>query len=206
VYLFDAAQAYRFDKQCGKAVTAYRAFLAAAAHPPNEANVRKYLAQVEACAATEKPAEPPPPAVEPPPLTTPSVVEPPREEPRVERAPERPPTPRRSHKLELALAGGAIVALAVAIGFTYDVAALEISREQLCPRPCTWDAQKQALSADLQSRGDRATAIAVTSYVVAGLAAGAGVAVYVVRRHRAEARVSAAPLPGGALVVASGRF
>jgi hypothetical protein len=68
---------------------------------------------------------------------------------------------------------------------------------------CQWDATQQARAHDLERRGDRATALAITGYSVGGAALVTGVVLYMLGdRYPKDTVATVMPVPGGGLLVA----
>jgi len=194
VYLYNTAQAYRRGSACARAADYYRRFLAVVVNPPNLDKVHHYLSELDACAKAETVEEPATThdVVPSQPATTPSTLAP---QPTVERA--------RPMGIPLAVAGAGVVALAVGGWLTHDVNTLEGYSQALCApgMTCQWDASKQARAENLQSRGNRDSAISITGYAVGGAAIATAVFLYV---FGAREPVSITPLASGAAI--SGGF
>lgn len=198
VYLFNAAQAFRFAGDCAHAATHYRRFLSAVASAPNLDRVRATLDEMEACAKRLAPTTPPtttPPPVSPPGTPPPAVAAPPAQ-------PSGDPGATRRH-LGLALGAGGVAALAVGVWFHHDVGYFE---QRVAG--CTPERQCSAEQVDRwNDRGRRASTVAIASYSVAGAALIGGTALYLLgRADTGERSVAIAPLRGGAIIAAGGAF
>jgi tetratricopeptide (TPR) repeat protein len=191
VYLFNVAQAFRLAKSCTQARDFYRKFLAAAPSAPNREKVKRYLAEVEACATSEVEETPP---VEPPP--------PPRETPPP--PPEPVDTGKTRRRLGIASIALGVIATGTGAVFVRRVGNLERDREALCPAPCTWSADLAAREAALQRDGDRASGLAIGAFAVGGVALAGGIVLYLTGRN-AE-RVTVVPTRGGGIATARFEF
>jgi tetratricopeptide (TPR) repeat protein len=194
VYLFNIAQALRHAKQCNESRDYYKKFLAAASQIPNRDKVEKWLAEVEACATPDKPAEPKP--------------DPPKPVPDIAKQPDSPRTvqPRaavdrgrgRRRAGLVAIATG-VVGAGAGVYFTTRVSAAERDREALCPMSCTWDAALDERAKVLDDRGNRTSTLAIASFAVGGAALVGGVVLYVTGRSARSERIAIVPVPGGAV-------
>lgn len=190
-YLFNVGQAFRFAHECTQAARYYREFLGAVTRAPNLDKVRGYLAEMDACARTERPTPtlmPPVASAPPPPAPPPAVVATPA-------AADDPGARRRL--IGLGLGGAGLAAVGVGIWFHHDVGYFE-DRSHRCTReaPCT-----AAQVAHWDDRGHLASVVAITAYAAGGAALVGGTALYVLGRRRgAESPVAIAPTPGGALI------
>lgn len=201
VYLFNAAQAFRFASDCVLAATYYRRFLSMVASAPNLDRVRANLDEMEACAKRLAPPQPSPPQPSPPqpspsPSTAPPVTAtapaPPRDDPGATR-----------RHIGLALGAGGLAAAAVGVWFHHDVGYFERRVADCTPaRPCS------AEQVDgWNDRGRRASTVAIASYSVAGAALVGGAALYLLgRADTGERSVAIAPTRGGAMIAAGGAF
>ena len=188
-YLFNLAQAYRLSKQCAAASTSYKQFLADVPDAPNAAAVRGYITETDACAREQAAAKPPEP--------TPSAPVAPAPAPVVTAS-------SRSNALAYGALGVAALGLVGGVIFQRQVGSLEDDRAALCPDTgeCTWTQDKSDAEADLDRRGKRASAFAVTSYALGGAALVGGV-VLMLRGRSAERdpqAVRVVPTSNGALV------
>lgn len=207
VYLYNSAQAYRRGGACARAADYYRRFLAVVPNPPNLDKVLHYLGDLDACVRAEasSTAETPPAApVAPPPAPVAPVAP-----QKVEVAPPPDPRARKLRMLGVATAIGGIAVVGVAAWFTHDVSTLEGYSNALCPQTmlCQWDASKQQRAENLSSRGDRATALAITGYGLGGAALVTGVTLYILgSRGPHDTAPMVAPVPQGGVAGISGRF
>lgn len=182
-YLFDAAQAYRFAKDCANAAKYYREFIdiAQRAKAQNLDKVKGYLADMEACA---KPAQPAPA-----PQTPPAVAEPQRPETPVDGDPGH-----GKRQLGLALGGVGIAGLATGAIFTAIVKSDEITCSTT--NPCSYTQLRKA-NAD----GSRHEHYEIAAYAIGTGALAAGIVLYMLgRQHGDEAAVTVAPTRNGAAV------
>ena len=168
-YLFNIAQALRALHRCSEAATYYHRFLDQVASAPNLDKVRGYLDEVEACARKDVPT---PPA----PVDTRSSLRP----------------------VAVAIGVGGIVALGVGAGFAWHVSSLESTREGLCPAMCHWTQELTARANDLQSKGDRASTIAIIGTSVGVAAVATGIVLYVLGAPTDHVEI--APHAGGGVV------
>ena len=206
VYLFNAAQAFRFAEDCVQAAAHYRRFLAAVASAPNLDRVRANLEEMEAC--VKRLAQPQPQPPQQPPLAAPPApaIAPP---PRTEAPPARTavtvlgPQEAVKRRIGIALGVAGLAAIGVGVWFQHDVGYFENRVASCIPaRPCT------AHEVDgWNDRGHRASFAAITSYTVAGVAIVGGVTLYWLGiRTPAPEWIDIAPAPGGALIGARGAF
>ena len=182
-YLFNIAQAYRLAKDCTHALAYYKQFISGVPKAPNADAVNKYIVDLEATCPPLEPAQPPPP------------VEPDRE---AQASPM--PKQQRSHmQRNLAIGAFGLGAVAITVGavFTFKVRGFESDREALCPAPCDWTPDDTAREAELKFDGDRASTLAITGYVVGGLAIASGIALLVTAPRHAD-MLTIAPTQGGA--------
>lgn len=195
VYLFNAAQAFRFANDCGQAATYYRRFLAAVTSAPNLDRVRANLDEMEACAKRLPPPPRPPPSAPPPSAPPPVTAAPPA-------PPRDDPGATRRH-IGLALGAGGLAAVAVGAWFHHDVGYFEQRVADCTPaRPCSAEQVDR-----WNDRGHRASTVAIASYSVAGAALVGGAALYLLgRADSGERSVAIAPTRGGAIIAAGGAF
>jgi len=184
-YLFNIAQSYRLAHDCHLAAQFYRTFLAAMPSPPNLADVKRSLAEVEECDDDERAAR---------------STDDEKRAPAVHARSERDDGSGRRH-LAVAAAVTGVVALGVAGYFTYDAGQLANDRERLCSSGCIWT-DVRARASDLDTRGARAEVIAIAGYAVAAAAIAGSVALFVT--GRSEHTIAAAPVQGGAVLVLGG--
>jgi tetratricopeptide (TPR) repeat protein len=188
VYLFNAAQAYRFDNDCKHAMDYYRQFLDKVPSAPNRDKVRGWLAEATKCVEDHALPEPPP------------------VESRPQPAPAAP-----DHTLAYATGAGGLVLIAAGAFFThvvYKIAGEHDARLLLeCSpgMPCgPMDAQN--LDHHFQDRADAAVTKEIVSYTLGAVALAASTFLYVrAGRHHDEV-LSIAPTGGGAMVVGGLRF
>lgn len=198
VYLFNAAQAFRFAKECRASADSYQHFLDAAPNAPNRDKVQQYIAEMDACARTQTLAEPVP--VEPTPAAEPP--KPPPEPPRREVTAEvhAPPPPHHRHRaLSYVLGATGVVALGAGAYFTVDV--LDVKDQQSkCANTCDG-----GRIASLDDRGSRDNIGELVSYSLAAAALGASAWLYF-RHDDVEAPIAVSLTKGGATVTAGLHF
>lgn len=176
-YLFDAAQAYRFAKDCANAAKYYQQFIDVAqrAQAQNLDKVKGYLADMEACA---KPAAPPAAA---------PVAEPQRPETPVETDPGH-----GKRQLGFVLGGVGIAGLATGAIFTAIVKSDEITCTTA--NPCSYTQLRKA-----DNDGSRHEHYEIAAYAVGTGALAAGIVLYMLgRQHGEESTVTIAPTRNGA--------
>ena len=61
VYLFNAAQAFRFGDECGKSAAYYKKFLDEVPNPPNADKITVWYQDMQACASTRRGTDTSPP-------------------------------------------------------------------------------------------------------------------------------------------------
>ena len=189
-FLFDAAQAARFAKDCAGAVKAYRQFLDVVKQAQNLEVVRKDLDEMEQCvrgrglAEPAKPSEhvvaPAAPVASPPPVAPPHVGA---------------SRDDGAGKRKLAIALGAVGIAGIATGVGFGLAAEYWSKSCSPKQTC-----EDAYVMKSMDRGPRDNAIAITGYAVGGAALVGGIALYVLARPSASERVTIVPTPNGATV------
>jgi hypothetical protein len=184
--LFNLGQAYRLAGDCLHASQAYREFLHLQPDSPYRATVEQNLSAADACA---KPVAPPPVEVHAPtpaPITT-------------QRHDDDGDDGRSRRIAGLAIAGGGAL---VAIAGSYF--AIDASRAQREVADFYANGGDWSQIADVDARGHRDHALAITGFAIGGAALVAGATVYWLgRRERAVAIV---PARGGGEVVLSWRF
>jgi hypothetical protein len=214
-YLFDAAQAYRFAKECASSARFYRQFLDVAkqAQVQNLDKVKRYLAEMDQCAKARTPS-PEPPKVEPPKVEPPKLEVQPHPPP-LEPLPAAPPADpgRTKRRVGLAIAGAGVAALAFGVFNQYEVSNVEGQRHSYftmycnTAAPCSTDIYN-AIQPNLQhldSRGDKYSTHATFGYAIGGAALIGGVALYMLGRggNDAEHPVAIVPTRSGAMVTFS---
>lgn len=197
VYLFNVAQAYRLGRQCPKAVSYYKRFLAAVPNPPNLTKVNQYLEQSQACANAMAPVEPvttttPPPE---PLVTAPLVTEQP--------ASDDPGRSRRWVGIGAMVLGGA----ALGFGAFYTTEASRLTGERQEARTkCLSNPCAPGYGDAIDAEGERAERRAQISYAVSGAAVIGGVVLYVLGRSSERSTVAVIPTADGAVAVGAFRF
>lgn len=198
VYLFNAAQAFRFAEDCVQAANYYRRFLAAVVSAPNLDRVRANLDEMDAC--VKRLAQPPPPP-------SPPAVPEPAAAPTAPATPTLPPPAidggrRLERRIGIALGVAGLVAAGAGVWFQHDVGYFEHRVAGCVPaRPCTAGAVDR-----WNDRGNRASLAAIGSYSVAGAALVGGATLYLLGRSSSAERIAIVPAPGGALIGARGAF
>ncbi len=187
-YLFNAAQAFRFDNDCEHARDFYKQFLERVPNPPNQSQVSSWLAEETRC-VDDRALKPVPPPV----MARVSVGPP-------------PPPPAPSHTLAYAIGGAGIAAIAVGAFFSYEVTNIQGDDQKLTAE-CTTTSPCDAaffnnFKPHLQNRADQEQHRAITCYAIGAVALAASTFLYL-RTGRTEEQpmVSVAPISGGALVV-----
>ena len=180
-YLFNLAQADRLANECAAAVAAYRKFLALVPDAPNAPDVQSHLHEMEACAskltATTVRVAAPPPS---------STVAP---DPHGYRKP-----------LGIGLGVGGVVLVGAGVWFVHKITTAEGERRQCVDNPdCDW--------AGIDERGRRSSALAIGSFVAAGVALVAG-GTFVWLDHRQDHRetIAITPTAGGGMIVGTAKF
>jgi hypothetical protein len=182
VFLYNAAQAFRLGKRCGDAGAYYRQFLAQVANPPNLAEVKAYLVEVDACAKAQQPA--------------PVVADDPG---------------RGKRRLGLVLAAGGAIGVALGVVSTYRVHSLEKQHDELCDTmggsTCAWTSAQVDREQRLHDLGTRAEIGEAIGYGLGGATLVTGVVLYMMGREPStEHAVTVVPSRGGATVTASFAF
>jgi tetratricopeptide (TPR) repeat protein len=199
VYLYNAAQAYRKGSACARAAENYRKFLEIVPNPPNLDKVTNYIDELDACAKADSAPEvvtpPPAPVVPTPP--PPAPIQPPSPAP-VLITRERP-NAALERQFGIGLGAGGLVLVAVGVAFTHDVRTLEGYSAALC-NSCTWNADKQQRSEDLQRRGDRDSKLSFASYAVGGAALISGFVLHAFGSRAPETFFEPAHGGGGSVV------
>ncbi len=196
VYLYNAAQAYRFAKMCGASATYYKKFLdTAPAAAPNRDKAERFRDEMDACAKTEPLAAPDRPS--------PSPLMP------ISGAPaEPPPEPHdtashgnRNLTYSLALGGVGIVGLAFGVYFTQKAISAGDDQQQCLHDATPMMACPGARIAHDQQQGNNANLGQKIVYPIGGAAIAGAVVLYVLGRDRgAEHAVTIAPTRNGAMV------
>jgi tetratricopeptide (TPR) repeat protein len=176
-YLFDAAQAYRFAKDCPNAAKYYRQFIEVAqrAQAQNLDKVKGYLAEMEACAKPAAAQPAPAPVVEPAPVIV------------IDSDPGR-----GKRQLGLAIGGAGIAGLATGAIFTAVVKSDEITCSTA--NPCSYTQLRKA-----NNDGSRHEHYEIAAYAIGTGALAAGIVLYMLgRQHGDESPVTVAPTRNGA--------
>jgi tetratricopeptide (TPR) repeat protein len=206
VYLFNIAQSYRKVADCENAFDFYTQYLQAAPNAENKTKVQQWLRELQPCVdqrqrdhEAAKRAEQ---------LERERKEE---DERRQQQAMQPPPPPPRETETDAGgglriagYAGMAVGAIGLSLGAYYSVqgAGARDDLNKLCAMGCTWsDPKVHSLDSDGQSDNTRAK----IGFIGGGVAAVAGVALYMFGRTRVE-HVMVAPTDGGASVTAQLRF
>jgi tetratricopeptide (TPR) repeat protein len=206
VYLFNIAQSYRKVADCENASDYYTQYLQAAPNAENKAKVEQWLRELEPCVEQRKRDH----------EAAKRADELERERQQEEAARKQqqtlPPAPPPSETdvddggtyRTAGYVGMAAGALGLGLGAFYSVegAGARDDLKKLCATGCDWNAAKvRSLDHDGTTDNTRAR----IGYVAGGIAAVAGIALYVVGRTRVE-HVAVTPTDGGAAVSAQLRF
>jgi len=184
-YLFNLAQAHRLGKKCARAASDYRTFLSLVTDPPNEAEVKIYIRDMDECSPKK-----PDPIVKPP-------IQPPPDPASVVHGEGH--SRRKLAGLVLGIGGAAVIG--VAGFFTWDTSFLAGRRDDL-KRSCEPTSSCVATElVDYDSRGHRARTIAITSWAVGGAALVAGGVVFLSSRGHEQPTLTIAPTANGAMIV-----
>jgi hypothetical protein len=187
-YLFDAAQAYRFAKDCTNAAKFYRRFLEVAKQAQNLDKVKRYISEMDEC-ATVQPTPPPPvqSRVEPPPQAQQPPPPPPPHD-----VVDNDPGATQRH-LGLALGGVGLLSTGIGIYFTSKVYGDQVTCSQ--SSPCT-----QARIDQSNTDGPKHERYEKIAYSVGGAAIVGGIVLYVLGKSSApsEQGVTLAPTRNGA--------
>ena len=188
-YLFDAAQAYRFGKDCANAAKYYRQFLdvAKSVKAENLDKVKHYITEMDDCA---KPPAPPPVLahVEPPPQKAEQPLPVGPSEPHV----SDPGSTTRKVGIGVAVIG--VVGLGVSGYYWKKVADLNNDACHKDPNACT-------AATTENNEGETRERIAIASGVVGGAALVGGIVLYVLGKNQStEPAVSIAPTRTGAML------
>lgn len=205
VYLFNIAQSYRKVADCENAFDFYTQYLAATPNAENKAKVQQWLRELQPCVEDRKREHEAAKRGE--------EMERQRQQEEARRHEQGalpPPTPRET---EVDGGGGfrtagyvgmalGIVGAGVGVVSSIQGANARDDLKKLCAMGCVWtDAKVRSLDSDGRSANTRAT----IGYVGGGIAAIAGVALYMVGRTRVE-HVIVTPTDGGAAISAHLRF
>jgi tetratricopeptide (TPR) repeat protein len=206
VYLFNIAQSYRKVADCEGSFDYYTQYLQAAPDAENKAKVQQWLRELEPCVEDRKREHDAAQRAE--------QLERERKEEEARRQLQPalpPPLPPRDTEVDsgggwraagyIGMAIGA-VGLGAAAFYSVEGAGARDDLKQLCAGGCVWtDPKVHALDSDGQTANTRAK----IGYIGGGIAAVAGVALYMIGRTRVE-HVIVSPTAGGAAVTAQVRF
>ncbi len=205
VYLFNIAQSYRKVADCENAFDYYTQYLTAAPNAGNKVKVQQWLRELQPCVEKRKAEQEAAKRGE--------EAERQRkeeEERRRQEAMKAPPPPRdtevdRGAPYRLGgYIGVGLGAVGLGLGIIYSVEGSNAKHDlaKLCAMGCTWtDPKVHSLDTSGQSDNTRAK----IGYIGGGIAAVAGVALYMFGRTRVE-HVIVTPTDGGAAVSAQLRF
>lgn len=214
-YIFNVGQAYRrsaeaksgvVEKNCQKAMHAYKKFLDQMPAAPNKDEVDGYIKDMRACAGkladepVEKPIEPP---VEKP-------IEPPIEKPLppVEKPIERPTSSKRVVGIGVAAAGAVVVGVgalflrkASATADDFDALVKQINTDNLPDDP------RREQAKDLDDKGHGYDTKGIVSLSIGGAMVIGGVVLYMMGgSSTTEQKITVAPSRDGAMVLGAFRF
>ncbi|MBA3397054.1 MAG: hypothetical protein H0T89_30775 [Deltaproteobacteria bacterium] len=205
VYLFNAAQAYRFGKDCKAAADYYRQFLSAAPTTPNRAKVEEYIVEMDACV---KAAEPVP--VDPvPPTTNLAPSEPAVSDPGPAAEGGGSGT-QRMVGIGVGVAG--VVGIGVGIAYALKARSTQSEREGLCEPnptgPCEWTPQDSDDEVRLDKQGKRQTRNARIALGAGSAALVVGIVLFALGGgdDEEEPELSIVPIADGAMVTRGFRF
>ena len=195
VYLFNLGQSYRKILDCTTASDYYLRYLDAAKDAPNRSKVEGWVRELQPCVEQRKAER--------------DAAERGAEADRLRRAEEDArrraalaPTSRtvdlgRTFRIAgIAVGGAGVIGLVVGVAESVHAASVKAEVATACAAGCNWEDERAADRA-----GTRANTYATIGYVGAGLAAAAGVALYLHGYHRVEV-IQIAPQPGGGVVSA----
>lgn len=184
VYLFNIAQAYRLGKKCKESSEYYNRFLVEAPQAPNEAAVRSYIVEVDACAQAQ--------AI---PTVAPAPIEPPSPPPITDEP------PRSKKRLAGYIVGGTgVVVTGLGFYFMTRVSALESDANELCPVDCeAWNTAKAEERRRIDNDAHLREKLMVGSWIVGGAAIAAGVYLIVTGREQTEPSLAITPTRNGAM-------
>ena len=207
VYLFNIAQSYRKVADCESSFDYYTQYLAAAPNAENKVKVQQWLRELQPCVEAHKHEHDAAQRAE--------ELERQRKEDEARRQqaatqPQQPPPPRETGVdhgggyRTAGYVGMALGAIGLGVGVVYSLQGAS-ARDDLktqCGTGCVWtDPKIRALDQKGQTDNTRAK----IGYIGGGIAAIAGVALYMVGRARVE-HVAVTPTDGGAAVSAQLRF
>lgn len=186
-YLFDAAQAYRFAKDCTNAAKLYRQFVDVAKQAQNLDKVKRYITEMDEC-STVQPSAPQPvqPRVEP---TPPQEPLPPRD------VPDGDPGAGKRH---LGIALGVLGVVGIAAGVHYTI---EVGKDNDNADSCRSTSSCSMMRINqVNSDGDKHHWLAVGGYSLGGAAIVGGIVLYVLGKSSAtsEHGVTLVPTRNGA--------
>ncbi len=206
VYLFNAAQAYRFGKDCKAAADYYRQFLAAAPTAPNRAKVDEYIAEMDACVKAAEPVR-----VEPVPPTTANLT--PNEPAVSDPAPATEGRGGTQRIVGIGVGAAGVVGIGVGIAFVFKARSTQSEREGLCEvrdigGPCVWTAEDSLDEVRLDKRGKRQTRNARIALGAGGAALAVGIVLFALGGgdDEQEPKLSIVPTADGAMVTRGFRF
>jgi tetratricopeptide (TPR) repeat protein len=186
--LYNLGQAYRLAGDCTHAAFAYREYLHLQPDSPIRATVEQNLSAADACAKAAEPAPAPAPAPVPEALAPAPI------------APLPDDDPGHTQRIAgLAIAGGGAILAAAGTYFAIDAAHAQRDVADFYARGGDW-----SQIADVDARGHRSHALAITGFALGGAALAAGVTLYMLG-HR-ERAVAIVPARGGGEVVLAWRF
>lgn len=207
VYLFNAAQAYRFGKDCKAAAGYYRQFLTAAPTTPNRAKVEEYIAEMDACVKAAEPVSVEPvaaPPSDPNPPHAPAVSDP------VPATDGRGGTPRI---VGIGVGVAGIVGIGVGVLYVFKARSTQSEREGLCEvpdigGPCEWTAEDSDDEVRLDKQGKRQTRNARIALGAGGAALAVGIVLFALGGgdDEEEPKLSIVPTADGAMVTRGFRF
>jgi len=205
VYLFNIAQSYRKVADCENAFDFYTQYLEAAPGAENKPKVQQWLRELQPCVEQRKRDHEAARRGE--------EMERQRREEEARRQQQAMQQPAPAHEAEVDGGGGyrtagyvgmALGAIGLGIGVAYSVqgAGARDDLKTQCATGCVWTDPKVRA---LDDKGQTANTRAKIGYIGGGIAAVAGVALYMVGRTRVE-HVTVTPTDGGAAVSALLRF
>lgn len=200
-YLFDAAQAYRFAKDCASSAKVYRQFLDVAkqAQVQNLDKVKHYIAEMDQCAKVE-PAKPLPETTPKPQPEPPKLQPEPPNTADLQPLPPPPPPDPGAGKRHLGIAVGAAGVVLVGLGaYTYHwVGKVKDERDAYTMMYCsTASPCDSGPILKLDDRGHKDAVYSITELSVGGVAVAAGVALYVLGSGHSNGEHPVAIVPTG---------